>query len=303
LTISLTRNTAMASRAMNDWDRAERLYRLALQRSTDVLGVDHPRTLKLARQLGELLFWMGKRSEAVALWREEIEMANRVVARADAEPTVLNDHAWFLLVCAAEELQDPPRALELSRRAVKLTHRQHSGFLDTLANAHHRTGDVESAIEIEREALALSDSLHRYDTERSMVTFLNDAGRPDAVESFLLEHLERRRAGRPEGDPTIGETLRGLGRHAISQRRFDEGADWLDQAREQFRSGLGEGHWRECRVLADRGDAMLAQQRPDEAEAFYRQAVNCAEPHAVKEHRVYAALQERLTALNRQHSR
>jgi len=298
-TIDLTRNTAMAARGIGDWERAESMYELALERSRVTLGPHHPRTLKLAKQFAVLLIAVDKRKQGVALLREAIQLSEQVARRPDAEPTVLNDYAWFLLTGPVDELQDERRALELAIRSVALTERRHPGFLDTLAHAHHRTGDLERAIEIEREALELPDSLHRYDMERTMVNLLTEAGRPAEVEEFLLRHLERRREERPEGDPTIGETLRWLGRHATSERRYAEAEDWLEQARDHFRSGSGKDNWRECRVLGDLGQLRLQQQRPDEAESILREALRCAEKRAGRRDDVLAQARQRLADLPR----
>jgi len=293
-TIALVQNVAMASRGIGDLQRAETMYRLAAERKRATFGPTHPRTLKGLRQFAAFLLAVDKRAEGVALLREAIDLSEQATQRADAEPTVLNDYAWFLLTGPVDELHDPARALELSARAVALTERKQPGFLDTLAHALHRTGDLEQAIHVEREALELPDSLHRYDLERTMVNLLTEADRPEDTERFLLQHLEQRRAGRPEGDPTIGETLRWLGRHAIAQRRFDEGASWLEQARNQFRSGLGQDNWRECRVLGDLGDSLLLQRRPDEAEARFREGLACAEARAGRRYDVIDEARQRL---------
>ena len=293
-TISLMQNVAVASRGLGNLERAEAMYRLVLERKRTTFGPTHPRTLQGMRQFAAFLLKVDKRAEGVALLREVIDLSEQAARQPGAEPTVLNDFAWFLLTGPVEELHDPARALELSTRAVALTERAHPGFLDTLAHALHRTGDLEQAIRAEREALELPDSLHRYDLERTMVHLLTEAERPEEVERFLLQHLDRRRAGRPEGDPTIGETLRWLGRHAIAQRRFDEGASWLEQARKHFGSGLGQDNWRECRVLGDLGDSLLLQQRPDEAAARFRESLECAEARAGRRDDVIEEARQRL---------
>ena len=54
-----------------------------------------------------------------------------------------------------ESLQQPAKALELALRATRATKESNAVFLDTLAWAYFRNGDVAAAIRTEREALRL----------------------------------------------------------------------------------------------------------------------------------------------------
>jgi len=70
------------------------------------------------------------------------------------QPQVLNNLAWLLATCEDERLRDPPRALDLARRAAQL---EESAFvLDTLAECYFVNGDYAQALEAGKRALALA---------------------------------------------------------------------------------------------------------------------------------------------------
>jgi hypothetical protein len=68
------------------------------------------------------------------------------------------------------DLRDPAAALTASKKANEMSGSDNAGFLDTLALAHHRTGDTEKAREIQRRAVSLlpsgASSLRKELTER-----------------------------------------------------------------------------------------------------------------------------------------
>jgi len=65
------------------------------------------------------------------------------------DPVLLNQIAWIL---ATNEI-DRERALELSKRAVKLVP-GNSTFLSTMAECHYRLGNFDTAIAIGSELIA-----------------------------------------------------------------------------------------------------------------------------------------------------
>ena len=70
------------------------------------------------------------------------------------QPQVLNNLAWLLATCEDERLRDPPRALDLARRAAQL---EESAFvLDTLAECYFVNGEYAQALEAGKQALALA---------------------------------------------------------------------------------------------------------------------------------------------------
>ena len=67
-----------------------------------------------------------------------------------------NECAWFLLTCTAPALRDPETALDLATRAVAQVgpaSPSYSAYLDTLALAYFKTGDVSEAYRNQKIAL------------------------------------------------------------------------------------------------------------------------------------------------------
>ncbi|MCZ6834810.1 MAG: serine/threonine-protein kinase [Planctomycetota bacterium] len=85
----------------------------------------------------------------------------------------LNEAAWLLLTVNPERHRDPTAALELSLRACDKTEYSDPVMLDTLALAHHLTGDTATAIETEKKALSLLpvDTPGRGDYEAALSRF------------------------------------------------------------------------------------------------------------------------------------
>jgi len=69
---------------------------------------------------------------------------------------VLNNSAWFLATTDNVLLYDPERSLELAEQAVLITRRGQPMYLDTLAEALHRNGLHDKALDTEYEALELA---------------------------------------------------------------------------------------------------------------------------------------------------
>ena len=67
----------------------------------------------------------------------------------------LNAYAWALLTCKPVHFRNPPKALELAKKAVEESDGDDAAILDTLGLAYFRTGDTAKAIETQRKAVAL----------------------------------------------------------------------------------------------------------------------------------------------------
>jgi serine/threonine protein kinase/Tfp pilus assembly protein PilF len=108
--------------------------------------------------------------DAAAVVVAQLE-ALRAAAETSDEPGPKNAFAWEALTCEPAELQDPQSALVFALQAAELGNRQDADVLDTLALAHHRTGNHARAVEVQMEALELVGE--------------GDAGRREAFEQAL----------------------------------------------------------------------------------------------------------------------
>jgi protein O-mannosyl-transferase len=98
-------------------------------------------------KLGEVHELLGEHAEALAALAQAVRDPARVTAAQLA--------AWILATAAEPELRDPPRALELARRAVLASARREPRALESLAAALAASGELGRACEVQEEALRL----------------------------------------------------------------------------------------------------------------------------------------------------
>jgi protein O-mannosyl-transferase len=90
-----------------------------------------------------------KMADAVRRWREALRsQPNQVV--------VLNQLAWVLATCPDASIRNGSEAVELARRAVRLSNAQEPAILGTLAAAYAEAGRFPEALQTARKALELA---------------------------------------------------------------------------------------------------------------------------------------------------
>jgi hypothetical protein len=65
----------------------------------------------------------------------------------------LNNLAWLLCTCPDDDVRDGRRAVTLAEKAVELTERKNSTYLDTLAAAYAEARRFDDAVRVQQEAL------------------------------------------------------------------------------------------------------------------------------------------------------
>lgn len=111
--------------------------------------------------------------EARELFRRARRLLRERLRDAADDPDVLNEAAWLM----ARSGMAVEEALPLARRAIELAP-DHAGYLDTLAEALFRLGQVEEAVRVEQRAVEL---------------------RPD--DPFLARQVQRFRTTPPDRNP------------------------------------------------------------------------------------------------------
>jgi protein O-mannosyl-transferase len=99
--------------------------------------------------LGGALASQGRFAEAVEQYETALDSAPEAIA-------VLNNLAWLLATCPEASLRDGQRAVELARKAERLSTREHPAILGTLAAAYAEAGHFSDAVETARRAIALA---------------------------------------------------------------------------------------------------------------------------------------------------
>ncbi|MFZ1985337.1 MAG: M48 family metalloprotease [Desulfatitalea sp.] len=83
-----------------------------------------------------------------------IRAYDKALALNPNEPDIMNNLAWLLATRTDPGFGDPPRALILAQRAIRLKKAPH--IWDTLAEAFYANGRIEEAIQAEEKALSMN---------------------------------------------------------------------------------------------------------------------------------------------------
>ncbi len=110
----------------------------------------------------------------------------KAIASAPEDASIINEVAWTLAVTNLERLKNPQYALEIMTGIMEsdLKARQTPAYLDTWAAAHAASGDFNTAVDLQTEAV---EQARRQEQ--------------NAVIDVLLEHLDAFKAGHPVVDP------------------------------------------------------------------------------------------------------
>jgi protein O-mannosyl-transferase len=106
--------------------------------------------------LGEAYGQLGRRGSAATYFARAVEAA------PDA-PFLLNRLGWLLATSPEDGIRNGAKAVEVSERAARLTSRQDTMSLDTLAAAYAEVGRFDEAAATAREVLALAERQGRQD--------------------------------------------------------------------------------------------------------------------------------------------
>ena len=109
-------------------------------------------------ELACCLLQQGRPDEAVATYMHSLAIDERLMAKYPAEPAYQrmaasgqNDLAWLLATEPDPKVQDPARAVELARKAVRLEPKA-GAYWNTLGTALYRSGDWSGSIEALRKS-------------------------------------------------------------------------------------------------------------------------------------------------------
>jgi len=119
------------------------------------------------RLLGDLQQERKKDAEALAAYSKALTLE-------PANPEIMNNYAWLLLIAESKKLRDPIKALSLALAAAD---RHPTGYiLDTLATAYWANGSIDEAVATEKRAIVKDPAQEKYYRQQ--------------IEKFLDTHYE-----------------------------------------------------------------------------------------------------------------
>ena len=89
-------------------------------------------------------------------YKEAVEYYEKAILLDKNNSNAFNNLAWLFATAKDENFRNPSRAVELAKKACRLTNYRDSEKLDTLAEAYASMGDYDKAIEYELEANAFA---------------------------------------------------------------------------------------------------------------------------------------------------
>jgi tetratricopeptide (TPR) repeat protein len=105
-----------------------------------------------------MLFKAGDTNEARAAMRHALSLFQALAEAPGATDLEQNEYANWLVRSEFSELWQPGTAIRFAQRAVRSSEERNPGYLDTLAWAYYRNGDVRAAVEAQRKALRVIEA-------------------------------------------------------------------------------------------------------------------------------------------------
>jgi serine/threonine protein kinase/tetratricopeptide (TPR) repeat protein len=238
---------------------AERAWELRRQ----VLGEEHPETLKSVACLADVYHQQGRFSEAESLLLQTLAVSTRV--RGEAHPDTLSFLAHLAGIYRA---RGPYERAEPLRR-----------FVRDLASTYHKQRRDDEAELLDRDVLGIVQRVlgkEHVDALSFMgsVAWMNrEEGHYDEADRLYLELLELRKRLQGEEHPDTIVSMRTIARLYNIRGHFDEAESLQLETIEMSERVLGKEHQLTLVWMNDLAGIYVNQGRYDEAESLYLQTL------------------------------
>jgi serine/threonine protein kinase/tetratricopeptide (TPR) repeat protein len=268
-------NLGLLLEDLTQYDGAESLYRDTYQVDRRIFGPDHPETLAPMNSLVRVLLLRGKIEEMRPLIVERLSHLRRATQRPDADALTFHAYAWELLTCEPIDLRDPVPALPAAQRAVEIDQGHDANMLRTLAVAYEQNGDLDSAIETQRSAIAQARAggpYNRAELERRLVDLLVAKGDFVGLAGISWDRLASGLGGTISTDSSLGDSLVLQSEDLLSQGRYDDAAALLRGCLAMREKALPQGHWLIADARSRLAEAFVGAGQYQEAETLLLEA-------------------------------
>jgi tetratricopeptide (TPR) repeat protein len=260
------------------YNEAERLLEGALEIQRDVLGGEHPETLRSLNRLANAFWYQQRYGEAEPLYLELVEGRTRVLGEAHPDTlTAQYDLAsCYIGLEKYEEMEELSlRTLDVQKRTLGEDHPDTLATLGNLASLYYMQRRYEESLQIQETVFEKSRQLLGEDHPQALLDMHNLAtnyeklGRFEEAEPLFVEAIDLHRRVLGDPHPETAQSIRNLGLMYKIQERFEEAEFHLLEAWGDFKILFGQEHGRSLQLAADLAELYEAWGRADEA-AKYR---------------------------------
>lgn len=270
-----------AYRSLGEYDAAEPLLERALADRRDVLGVEHPDTLRSFNDLATLYRNQARYDESEALCLQALASTES----RDADPSVVISTSSNLGALYVEQGRYDEAETLYMRAIARL--RELGGTDDSstlelensLAGLYRYQGRYDEAEVLYERALERLPSVLGEDHPLTLMVRNNlavlrvDQLRHDEADALFRGVLEQRRSVLGESHPHTLSTLNNLGNLLKDQGKYDQAEQMHRQVLEKLRAALGDDHLRTLASQDNLAGVYRIMRRFDEAEELYTRAL------------------------------
>jgi len=270
-----------AYRSLGEYEVAEPLLERALEDRRQVLGEEHPDTLRSFNDLATLFRNQGRYDESEELCT--LALASGEALEAD-HPVVTGTLSNLGALYVDQGRYEEAEALYM-RALAGLRERGgtgDSGTLDlenSLAGLYHYQGRYDEAEALYKQALERLPTVYGEDHPLTLMARNNLAvlhvnqRRYEEADALFRVVLEQRRSVLGDAHPHTLSTLNNLGNLLKNQGKYDQAEQMHRDALEKLRVVLGDDHLRTLASQDNLAGVYRIMRRFDEAEQLYTQAL------------------------------
>ncbi len=261
---------------MGKLDESIAVSRRRLQIIREEVGPESPVFHREMDALAKTLLRMGRLNEGRQMTQELISLLRGLVAAHEDRAEPINALAWILLTCEPPDLRHVDEALPLAARAVELSRDASPAVLDTLAMAHHLTGDNDRAVEIQQKALmTLPPNSERHVRFNAvLVRYLTAQGDSASAATSARRGAAQYRTAMGEDNPRLAARFHYAGTALARAGHLEPAEALLREGLALYRGLLGPAHEQVAACLVDLADVLAAKGEYRQAATTYQTALH-----------------------------
>ena len=293
-------------KSLNQWEEAERCYKLSLTISKSQFGDRHPDTASSLNNLAELYRSQGRYSEAEPLYVQALEICQTELGdRHPDTASSLNNSAKLYRSQGRYSEAEPlyVQALEICQTELGDRHPSTALSLNDLAGLYSSQGRYSEAEPLYVKALEICQTelgdRHPYTATslNNLAGLYSSQGRYSEAEPLYVQALEISQSELGDRHPSTALSLNNLAALYASQGRYSDAEPLYVQALEIRQTELGDRHPSTASSLFNLAVLYYQTQRHQQALAYIQQALDIYIPALGSEHPTTQAAQKWLVAI------